>query len=51
MTQVGKPHLNLTTIQSEATQKVENIWVSEYNEGCSIACTAKMICLGQSELK
>lgn len=51
MMQVRKPCLNSTTTQCEATQKVENVCVSEYNEGCATASTAETICQGQSELK
>lgn len=51
MLPVREPRLNSTTTQREATQKVENVWVSEYNEGCSTASTAETICQGQLELK
>lgn len=51
MMQVGKPCLHPTAIQRAATQKAENVWVCEYNEGCSTASTAETICQGQSELK
>ena len=41
MLPVREPCLNSTTTQCEATQKVENVWVSEYNEGCSTTSTAE----------
>lgn len=51
MLPVREPGLNSTTTQCEATQEVENVWVSEYNDGCSTASTAEMLCQGQLELK